>query len=99
MDGIVQDIHLFWTIFKGLNHLKVCVRSFTDLALQVLPNVRIHKFSFFHVLLSFQPFLQAGLVNVFHRPGAIAWAYEAIFGLLFGQADATYLLIFLKPNT
>lgn len=99
MDSIVQNIHLLRAIFKCLNHLEVCVRSFTDLALKVLPDVRIHKFSFFHVLLSFKPFLQASLVNVFHGPGAIAWADEAIFGLLFGQADATDLLIFLKPNT
>jgi hypothetical protein len=99
MNGIVQDIHLFWAIFKGLNHLEVCVRSFADLALQVFPDIGIHKFSFLHVLLSFQPFLQAGFVNVFHGPGTIAWAYEAIIGFLFGQADATDLLIFLKPNT
>jgi hypothetical protein len=38
-------------------------------------------------------------MNVFHRPGAIAWADEAIVCFLFGQADATDLLVFLKPNT
>ena len=61
---------------------------FTDLTLEVLPDIRVHDCGLLAMALTSKPLLEAAEANVLHRALALAWDnHDVVRELLLRQAN------------